>query len=282
MDGAVLIDKEKGVSSFDVVRKVKKLTNLKSVGHTGTLDPLATGLLTIVIGKATSLSDYLMAKDKVYIASLILGIKTTTYDMEGEIIAKTIPLVNIEDIKKSVEEIKAIGTQKPPAYSAIKIDGKKAYELARKNIIVDLKEREIKIFSIDILSFTHDILKLRIHCSKGTYIRSIANDLGEMLGCGATIQDLRRVQSGNFCIENSVELSQLTEENIYDHLISPEDLLREYEILKVPAELNKKILNGIPVFCDLKDGYYRIYFENSFFGFGKIADKKIKVIKKFV
>lgn len=282
MDGILLIDKEKGVSSFDVVRKIKKITGVKSVGHTGTLDPLATGLLTILVGKATSLSDYLMGKDKVYVTSIILGIKTTTYDMEGDIVFTSKPDVKIDEIKENIDILTGIEFQKPPIYSAIKINGKKSYELARKNIKVELSERKIKVYSIDILNFNEDVLTLKIHCSKGTYIRSLANDLGEMLGCGACIKELRRIQSGNLFIENSVEISDLTMENIFDYLISPEKVLEEYESIELSKDFHKKLLNGVPVFLNMDDGNYKIYIEGIFWGFGKITNGKLKVIKKFI
>lgn len=282
MDGILLIDKEKGVSSFDVVRKIKKITGVKSVGHTGTLDPLATGLLTILVGKATSLSDYLMGKDKVYVTSIILGIKTTTYDMEGDIVFTSKPDVKIDEIKENIDILTGIEFQKPPIYSAIKINGKKSYELARKNIKVELSERKIKVYSIDILNFNEDVLTLKIHCSKGTYIRSLANDLGEMLGCGACIKELRRIQSGNLFIENSVKISDLTMENIFDYLISPEKVLEEYESIELSKDFHKKLLNGVPVFLNMDDGNYKIYIEGIFWGFGKITNGKLKVIKKFI
>lgn len=282
MDGVLLIDKEKGASSFDVVREIKKITNIKSVGHTGTLDPLATGLLTILIGKATSLSDYLMGKDKVYIADIILGIKTTTYDMEGDILSTSIPNIDMDEIKKNIDILIDIESQKPPIYSAIKVKGRKSYELARKNVQVALSDRKIKIHSMDILGFDKDILRLKIHSSKGTYIRSLANDLGDMLGCGACIKELRRIQSGNLLVENSNKLSHLKADNIVNHIISPEEILKEYKKIELSKYYDKKLSNGVPIFLNISDGEYRIYVDDIFWGFGKIINGRLKVIKKFI
>ncbi len=282
MDGVILVDKEKGISSFDVIRKLKKILNIKSIGHAGTLDPLATGILIIMIGKATALSNYLMGKDKVYICDILLGVKTNTYDVDGDVISTHEPKVNMRDIERSIEKLISMDTQKPPIYSAIKVNGRKAYEFARKNVEVDLKKRNIKIYSIDILGFLDNTLKLKVHSSKGTYIRSIANDLGDMLGCGACISDLRRVQSGNFFIEDCVKVNCLKAENIEDHLILPEKILNEYDVIKLSNEYNKRLSNGVPIFLDFNDGHYRIYLDDVFWGFGEVNNKRLKIIKKFI
>ncbi len=281
MDGILLVDKEKGVTSFDVVREIRKITNIKSVGHTGTLDPLATGLLIVLIGRATSLSDYLMNKDKIYITDIVLGVKTSTYDMEGDIIFSSKPDIHIDDIKDNICKLAHIETQKPPMYSAIKVNGKKLYEFARKNVNIDVDERKIKVYSIDVLNYEDNILRLKIHCSKGTYIRSLANDLGDMLGCGAAICELRRIQNGNFFVDNSVKIKNLTKDNLYDFLISPENALMEYDAVKLSYEFNKKLLNGVPIFLNIEDGCYRVYVENEFWGFGKVLDRKLKIIKSY-
>ena len=199
INGLIIIDKPSGFTSHDVVSKVRGILSYRKVGHTGTLDPEATGVLPICIGKGTKVSDMLMNSDKEYVAEVKLGVVTDTQDIFGEVIATSdascVTLQNVEDaIRHFTGDIRQI----PPMYSAIKINGQKMYDLARKGIEVERKPRNITVYSIELLNFEGDVFKIKVKCSKGTYIRTLCHDIGEYLGCGACMLSLRRTQSSAF------------------------------------------------------------------------------------
>ena len=214
MNGVINIYKPKGMTSHDVVSKIRKISGIKKVGHTGTLDPDAKGVLPICIGKATKLADMLTFSDKRYTALLRLGVVTDTQDLTGNVLFEREVSVTKEEFlnatKKFVGEIEQI----PPMYSAVKIGGKKLYELARKGIEVERKPRKITIYGINVLSFDGKDAKLDISCSKGTYIRTLCHDIGDLLGCGGCMAELVRTQSSIFKAEDAVSLDELTSENI--------------------------------------------------------------------
>jgi tRNA pseudouridine55 synthase len=213
--GFILINKPAGITSHDVVDKLREITKIKKIGHAGTLDPFATGLLILGIGREfTKKLSIFQKKDKEYIATLRLGAESDTFDKEGKIVEKKVEKIperkEIEEVLKSFfGEIEQI----PPAFSAKKIKGKKLYELARKGIKVEPKPQKVKIYEISILEYNFPYLKIKVKCSSGTYIRSLANDIGKKLGCGAYVEDLIRTKIGEFSIENAVELSKLTPQN---------------------------------------------------------------------
>jgi tRNA pseudouridine55 synthase len=216
MDGGfILINKPTGITSHDVVDKLREITKIKKIGHAGTLDPFATGLLILGIGREfTKKLSIFQKKDKEYIATLKLGAESDTFDKEGKIVEKKIEKIperkEIEEVLKNfLGEIEQI----PPSFSAKKIKGKKFYELARKGIKVKPKPQKVKIYEISILEYKFPYLKIKVKCSSGTYIRSLANDIGEKLGCGAYVEELIRTKIGEFSIENAVELSKLTPQN---------------------------------------------------------------------
>ena len=213
MDGVILINKEKGISSFGVVAKIRKILNIKKVGHTGTLDPEATGLLPILIGNGTKISKYLIEHDKTYIAKLKFGIKTDTADSEGEIIKKDNFKLNKKDENFYIEVFNSfIGkmSQFPPKYSAIKVNGKKLYEYARENKDIEIKPREIEIYSIKILYINYDEneIDFEVSCSKGTYIRTLCEDIAKKLETCGYMKELKRIRVNNFKIENSISLKK--------------------------------------------------------------------------
>ena len=214
MDGIIIINKEKNWTSNDIVQKLKHTFHEKT-GHTGTLDPLATGVLPILVGKGTSLSKYLVNHDKEYIATIRLGEKTSTGDQEGEIIEKkpvTDDMFDAENVRKVLSEFKGKQNQIPPMYSAIKVNGKKLYEYARSGKKVEIEPREIEIFDIDLISISKDMKEIvyKVWCSKGTYIRSLCEDIAERLGTVGFMSGLNRTRVGDFRIEQAVRISDVT------------------------------------------------------------------------
>ncbi|GMO52098.1 MAG: hypothetical protein Ta2C_02280 [Candidatus Endomicrobiellum trichonymphae] len=205
IDGLLLLDKPFGITSFDAVYKIKKVLNVEKTGHCGTLDPASTGLLLVLMGKATKLQAKFMKKDKVYLSSFLLGMVTNSGDLDGKVISENSVLnINIEKIKKMVEMFEGEIFQIPPMYSALKYNGKKLCELARQGIEVERKPRKVTIKKFEVLSYDGDIVKVRIECSSGTYIRTLAQDLGNVLKCGATVKTLRREKIDIFDIKDAL------------------------------------------------------------------------------
>lgn len=253
MDGILNIYKEKGFTSHDVVAVVRRTINQKKVGHTGTLDPEAEGVLPICLGKATKLADYIMAEKKVYQAQLTLGTTTTTQDHTGEILCEKEFEFDEEKIREAVNSFIGEYDQIPPMYSAIKIKGRKLYELARQGQEIERKPRRIQIFDIKITDFcAPDKVLITVICQKGTYIRTLCADIGEKLGCGGHMSALIRTQSGAFCIENSITLSalqELIEKGLLSNaLISMEEALCSYKKVFVDKKAEKLLQNGGRIF----------------------------------
>ena len=215
LSGLLLINKPSGITSFKVVSIIRKKLNVKKVGHCGTLDPLACGLMLVLVGNATKQQDKFMKQDKVYYAKIKLGIKTDTGDLEGKVISQTdFSKITVEQIKTVCDSFIGEIEQEPPMYSALKINGKKLYELARKGITVERKKRKIKIYNIDFLSFNDNEIELRVKCSSGTYIRVLAQEIGSKLKTDATLSYLKREQIGNYTLNNAVLLENITSENL--------------------------------------------------------------------
>ncbi len=294
MDGIILINKEKKYTSHDVVAKVKKILKVK-VGHTGTLDPNATGILPLLLGNATKISKYLINHNKEYIAELKLGVKTDTADGEGKVIAeKQVNLEEIfENINESIQQIlnSFVGKtlQKPPMYSAIKVNGKKLYEYARKNEKVEVKSRQIEIYKMELIKF-------KVRCSKGTYIRTLCEDIAEKLNTYGYMKELQRTEVGDFKIENAItigELEELVNENkLKDkineealnivnskdrkYFIKIEELFMDKKIINLDEDLLNKFLNGVMIKNNNIDGIYRIYNKNNYIGIGVNKNQKLK------
>lgn len=272
MDGVIIINKPKGYTSNDVVQKVRKSLNIKKVGHAGTLDPLATGVLPILVGKGTKLSKYLMEHDKTYIATLTLGEKKSTGDLEGE-------TVETKEVKNIAQDLIAqtlstfLGKQKqlPPMYSAIKKDGKKLYEYAREGIEVERNPREIEIKDIKLLAYEKNTITFEVSCSKGTYIRTLCEDIAQRLGTVGYMSNLKRTRVNQFTIEDAVDL-----ENI-NKFISIEEIFKDKECIKLDAQKLALFLNGVLLAYKKIDGVYCIRNEkNEFVGIGIIKDGKLK------
>ena len=260
MNGLLLVNKQSNITSSDVVIKVRKLLNIKKIGHTGTLDPMAEGLLVLTVGNATRIQELITEKDKEYIATMKLGIKTDTYDTEGKILdQKEVPNnLNIEEVLNSY--IKKYN-QEVPIYSSIKVNGKKLYEYARENIEVELPKREVEIKDIKLLSINNNEVTFKCLVSKGTYIRSLINDIGNTLGTYATMTKLIRTKIDNFSLDNSYTLEDIEKGNY--KLISIEEIL-DYPKIEIDDNLYKKISNGVVIdnTYNIKDKVLFIYNSN--------------------
>jgi tRNA pseudouridine55 synthase len=211
LDGVLVIDKARGPTSSDVVLQVKRLLKMRRVGHTGTLDPLATGVLPLCLGRATRLSIFLSDQDKSYRAQVRLGIRTDTGDSEGKVVSeRPVPPLNEEGLERALRTLRGPQMQTPPMYSAVKMGGRKLYELARQGKQVERTARPIEVHELALEEWRPTLLTLRIRCSKGTYVRVLAEDLGERLGCGAHLTELRRLQSGPFDIADAISVEDLS------------------------------------------------------------------------
>ncbi|MBQ3437837.1 MAG: tRNA pseudouridine(55) synthase TruB [Fusobacterium sp.] len=278
MDGIIIIDKPKGITSFDVIRKLRKILKFKKIGHTGTLDPLATGLMILCLGKATKLAADLEAEDKIYEAHFDLGYLTDTYDIEGKILDKKNKVISKEDLQESISKFIGNIKQIPPMYSAIKVQGKKLYELARKGIEIERKERDIKIDFIELLDFSNNKAKIRAKVSKGCYIRSLIFDIAQELETYGTMTELRREQVGKAKIENAFTIEKIEEmvkDKDFSFLISIEDKFN-YEKFYLNDEKQKILfLNGNTVKLKEKSANkrYRIYFKDKFLGLAEIKNE---------
>ncbi len=252
MDGIINIYKEADYTSHDVIARMRGILKTRKIGHTGTLDPDAVGVLPVCIGRATKACDMLTDRSKVYEAVLCLGITTDTEDMSGTILSEQPVDVTKEQIVEAVHHFEGTYDQIPPMYSAIKVEGRKLYELAREGIVIERKPRSVTIYELQIIKIELPLIYIRISCSKGTYIRSLCRDIGERLGCGGCMQHLTRTRVGEFVIENAITLSQLEEykrEERVDEFIKPVDrLFLEYPKVKVTTKAEHALLtNGNPL-----------------------------------
>lgn len=291
MNGVLNIFKPKGMSSFDAVRIVKKVAGTGKVGHTGTLDPEATGVLPICIGKATKIIDYIMDSEKVYEVTLKLGIRTTTYDLEGEVLEERDPShLTEEEILNAINSFKGEYSQIPPMYSALKQNGVRLYELARKGIEVERKGRLVNIYNLEDIKINNPYISMKVTCSKGTYIRSLCYDIGEKLGVFATMTQLNRAKTSVFSQEKSININELTKENINDYILSMEEALEKYDKIIVNKKYVKLLVNGVRVADGrftkdkvINNKLYRVYDdENNFIGLGERNDAGFKIEKLLI
>jgi tRNA pseudouridine synthase B len=278
MDGIIVINKEKEYTSHDVVAKLKKKLNISKVGHTGTLDPNATGVLPILIGKGTKFSKYLINHDKIYEVELELGKKTDTADIEGKVIEEK----NVDEkyIKENLLQVleSFVGKQEqiPPMYSAIKKDGKKLYEYARAGEKVEIEPRKIEIYKIDLNKYDKNIISFVVSCSKGTYIRSLCEDIAEKLNTLGYMKNLKRLQVGKFNIKDAVYIDDIDLKNVNDYLITLEEILRGIPCINLDEKKLKLFLNGVQLTANNIDGLYKIYVANKFIGTGTIKKGLLK------
>lgn len=273
LNGILNVDKPKGMTSHDVVYKVRKILNIRKVGHTGTLDPNATGVLPIVIGRATKMSDFIMEKDKTYEAELILGKTTTTADSSGEVILEKEVSLKEEEIREAINSFVGEIYQTPPMYSAIKKDGVPLYKLARQNIKVEREKRQVTINKISVKRILSNKAYLEISCSKGTYIRTLCEDIGEKLGVGAHMGELRRTKTGNFNIENSHKLENIREK----HIIPMDFFFENLPSIILDDTFLKFLKNGNKFYYknSLVQGEVKVYNKNDFYGIYSIKENLI-------
>lgn len=292
MTGIIILDKPKGITSFGAVARVRRLCGEKKCGHTGTLDPMATGVMTIMLGNTTRFTELLPSHDKAYVASFRLGTVTDTLDITGNVLETRKVESTAEQVREALRSFEGEISQLPPMYSAVSVNGQRLYDLARKGIEVERKPRQVTVYSIGLLSENEKDgeYSIAVECSSGTYIRTIIADLGEMLGCGAVLTDLRRTKANGFFVENAVTLEELesaVSEGRIDSVLMPVDrALEGYPVIKVSAAQAKRFSNGGEL--DLQrlkyprmPGLFRIYDpENNFIGLGEIGMGESLTVKR--
>lgn len=284
MDGIIVINKLKKYTSHDVVARVKKILDVSKVGHIGTLDPNATGVLPILLGKGTRLSKYLINHDKKYVSVLKLGEKRDTADSEGLVIEEkevTSENLNVENIKQIFKSMVGKQKQIPPIYSAIKVNGKKLYEYAREGKNITVPEREIVIYDLRLLNIKGNEIIFEVKCSKGTYIRTLCEDIAKRLNTVGYMKELQRVTVGEFDIKNSITLDELEKnKNNIDFLekkiIKFEELVINKDIINLSDKRLRLFLNGVNLNVNTKDEVYRIYYNDKFIGTGTVKNKLLK------
>lgn len=290
MFGFLNINKPEGITSFDVIAKLRKILKIKQIGHAGTLDPFATGVLPVCVGKSTKLIDYL-GKDKEYIATIKFGADTDTYDKEGQVIKTYDTKISENELSDLLNDFQGEIEQIPPIYSAIKINGKKLYEYARKGENIEIKPRKVIIYKIELLEFDYENqnAKILVNCSKGTYIRSIAYDIGQKLNCGGYLTELVRTKSGEFEIKTAINLDSIGSIEIAEkNLINPVNILNKpkYNV----SDLEKdKVVHGMPIKCnqghfishkmDNSDDIVFLVYGDKMYGIG-LLDRDSIIIKK--
>ena len=283
MDGIVIVDKPQGWTSQDVVSKLRGVFQTRRIGHGGTLDPMATGVLPVFVGRATRGVEFFEHAEKTYEAVLRLGITTDTEDITGTVLAEKEVNITQSQFLSILEQFRGEIQQIPPMYSAIKINGQKLCDLARKGREVERKPRTIIIHKLECLEFTGSTARLLVHCSKGTYIRTLCKDIGETLGCGGCMESLRRVTAGEYTIENAVPLQTLIDsENPQSYLLPVDSMFTNYPEVTLTEKQEKCCRNGVAFTCKLEAGTYRVYGENGeFLALSHMVEGKLTTIKSF-
>jgi len=294
MNGVINVLKPPGMTSSDVVVNLKKKLRIKKVGHTGTLDPAAAGVLPICFGKATKLAEYITSERKVYRAEMVLGIETNTYDADGKVISQTDKLPDINKIREVFAQYQGNIRQKPPLYSAIKYRGRPMYALAREGHRVDIPYREVTLFKNSIIRFiAPNRVFFEVECSKGTYIRSLCHDMGKAMGCGAHLSFLLRIRNGMFSIEESWTLDEIERyaamDMLYKIVIPMDQSISHLGAVFIQDSMYNRIINGSKISCDYIEKIenmketgnpVRVYCNNQFIGIGFINDQNMLQMKK--
>ena len=283
MNGIVIVDKPEGWTSQDVVSKLRGVFQTRRIGHGGTLDPMATGVLPVFVGRATRGVEFFEHADKTYEAVLKLGVSTDTEDITGTVLEEKPVNVTNEQFLAVLEQFRGEIEQIPPMYSALKVNGQKLYDLARQGKEVERKSRKITVFRLECLEFSGDSARLLVHCSKGTYIRTLCKDIGNALGCGGCMAALRRVQAGAYTIEKAVSLQTLIEsENPGQYLAPVDSLFAEYPQVILTANQEKRCRNGNSFSITLSDGQYRAYSQTGeFLMLAQVNDGIMSTVKSF-
>ena len=283
MNGIVIVDKPQGWTSQDVVSKLRGVFATRRIGHGGTLDPLATGVLPVFVGRATRGVEFFEHAEKTYETVLQLGIATDTEDITGTVLEEKPVAVSKEQLLAALEQFRGDIQQVPPMYSALKVDGKKLYDLARKGQVVERKSRQITVFRLECLDFTGERARLLVHCSKGTYIRTLCKDIGQALGCGGCMAELRRVSAGAYTIADAVPLQTLIQAEQPEQYLAPVDsMFQNYEKVVLTQNQEKRCRNGNSFSVTLPEGTYRAYGQQGeFLMLAQVKDGVMSTIKSF-
>ena len=282
-NGILIVDKPEGWTSQDVVSKLRGVLHEKRVGHGGTLDPMATGVLPVFVGRATRAVEFFEHAEKAYETTLLLGTTTDTQDTTGTVLETRPVTADEAAVRALLPRFTGVQQQLPPMYSAVKIGGKKLYELAREGKEIERKPREITVFSAELLHFENNSARLRIHCSKGTYIRTLCHDIGQALGCGGCMAALRRVQAGAYRLADAVTLDEILAHPEPQTLLKPVDsLFSAYPRLTLTPAQEKCCRNGAAFTCKWSAGRCRVYSPSGeFLALCEVADGKLKTVKSF-
>ena len=283
MNGIVIIDKPAGWTSQDVVSKLRGVLHTKRIGHGGTLDPMATGVLPVFVGRGTRAVEFFEHAEKTYVATLRLGITTDTEDITGKVLEKKKVSVTKEEFLVILEQFRGEIQQVPPMYSALKINGQKLCDLARKGKEVQRQSRTVTIYKLECLDFNGDTAKVLVHCSKGTYIRTLCKDIGAALGCGGCMESLRRVAAGAYTIDKAIPLSNLVESDDPEKYLRPVDtLFTAYPAITLTEKQELRCRNGNAFSVNLQDGTYRAYSaKGEFLMLAKVDSGIMSTIKSF-
>lgn len=282
-NGILIVDKPEGWTSQDVVSKLRGVLHEKRVGHGGTLDPMATGVLPVFVGRATRAVEFFEHAEKAYETTLLLGTTTDTQDTTGTVLETRPVTADEAAVRALLPRFTGVQQQLPPMYSAVKIGGKKLYELAREGKEIERKPREITVFSVELLHFENNSARLRIHCSKGTYIRTLCHDIGQALGCGGCMAALRRVQAGAYRLADAVTLDEILAHPEPQTLLKPVDsLFSAYPRVTLTPAQEKCCRNGAAFTCKWSAGRCRVYSPSGeFLALCEVADGKLKTVKSF-
>ena len=283
MNGIVIVDKPQGWTSQDVTARLRRVFSTRRIGHGGTLDPMATGVLPVFVGRATRGVEFFEHAEKTYETVLRLGLTTDTEDVTGETLTTAVPSFTGERLQEVLESFRGEILQVPPMYSALKVNGQKLYDLARKGRTVERQPRPITIHELELLERTEETLRLRVRCSKGTYIRTLCKDIGEALGCGGCMESLRRVSAGEYTIEEAVPLQTLLEAEEPEKYLRPVDtMFRNYPAVTLTENQEKRCRNGNAFSVKLEEGTYRAYGrDGAFLMLAKVEDGVMSTIKSF-
>ncbi|ADU96872.1 tRNA pseudouridine synthase B [Thermovibrio ammonificans HB-1] len=277
--GFLPVDKPSGITSHDVVDRVRKLLPRRTkVGHTGTLDPLATGLLVLAVGKATKFSQFLLKQDKCYTVEGELGLSSPTYDVDGEVVSVPCPPLSEEELQSALSRFVGEIEQTPPPFSAVRIKGKRAYQLAREGKEFTLPKRRVTVYSLKLLSFSFPRFSLEVCCSSGTYIRSLVHDIGLALGTDAVVTSLRRTKVGNLSVESAVKLSELNRENLFSYLLPVESLL-PFPHLSLSDKEAEDFRHGRRFSVSAPDGTYSVCSSSGFLGVGEVVKGQLRPLR---
>lgn len=279
MQGILVVNKRQGITSHDCIYILRDLLGIKKIGHSGTLDPMATGVLPMTIGKATRVSSFIQDSEKEYIATIEFGIETDTEDITGNIINRSDKIPTKEEILEILPKFTGVIEQTPPMYSAVRLGGRKLYKIAREGKVVDRPKRKVKIYGLELLGTNP--YKVKINCSSGTYVRTLISDIGKSLVTFATMTSLVRTKVGPFTVEKAItidDLENMTKEEIEEKFYPTEFALRNMPRYNVPKSFFERLINGVKFFDNrMEDGKYSVYCRDEFIGIGEFIDGRLRI-----